>query len=538
VAFLYFGLRPLVLSGRQLVGHGSDPQIFVWSLGWWPHAILHGENPFFTHALWAPQGLNLAWNTSVPGPALLLSPLTVLFGPVAAYNVAAVLMPALAAWTAFLLCRYLTRAFWPSLVGGYLFGFSSYLLGQTEGHLHMTAVFALPLIALFTVRYLDSDLGGRALTVRLGPLFAFQLLVSTEVSFTLLLGFGLALLLAYILVPERRGRLVSILPALAASGILGALLAAPFLYYTATGFTSDSLHPDESFVGDLLNFVVPTKISLAAVGWAGAISNTFPGNDAERGAYLGVPLLAIVALYAFARWRSPGARFLIVSFAVACLAVLGGKLVVDGQALFRLPWALVEGLPAFDNVLPVRLAVYASLTAAVMASLWVASRSAGALRWVLPALAVVALAPNPAAGVWASSFSVPAFFTSAAYRDCLDPGETILPLPVGAAGESLLWQAVDGYRFRMAGGDLGFGPPKPFLDSEAASLIGQGYGTAPSQSDLMAELIRDKHVSTVVVDERLFGAWSGALDRLAPGQEVGGVLLYSFTSTAPDCPGA
>jgi hypothetical protein len=538
VAFLYFGLRPLVLSGRQLVGHGSDPQIFVWSLGWWPHAILHGENPFFTHALWAPQGLNLAWNTSVPGPALLLSPLTVLLGPVAAYNVAAVLMPALAAWTAFLLCRYLTRAFWPSLLGGYLFGFSSYLLGQTEGHLHMTAVFALPLIALFTVRYLDSDLGGRALTVRLGPLFAFQLLVSTEVSFTLLLGFGLALLLGYILVPERRGRLVSILPALVASSILGALLAAPFLYYTATGFTSDSLHPDESFVGDLLNFVVPTKISLAAVGWAGGISNTFPGNDAERGAYLGVPLLAMVALYAYACWRKPGARFLIVSFAATCVAILGGRLVVDGHRLFRLPWAVVSGLPVFDNVLPVRLAVYASLAAAVMASLWIAGRSAGILRWVLPVLAVVALAPNPWAGLWTTNLSVPAFFTSAAYRDCLDPGETILPLPVGAAGQALLWQAVDGYRFRMAGGDLGFGAPKAFLDSEAASLIGQGYGTTPSQSGLMAELIRDKDVSTVVVDKAVFGAWSGALDRLASGHDVGGVLLYRFTNTAPDCPGA
>ena len=38
-------------------------------------------------------------------------------------------MPAVSAWAAFLLCRHLAGRFWPSLIGGYLFGFSSYELG-------------------------------------------------------------------------------------------------------------------------------------------------------------------------------------------------------------------------------------------------------------------------------------------------------------------------------------------------------------------------------------------------------------------------
>ena len=46
----------------------------------------------------------------------------------------------------FLLCRRLTGGFWPSLVGGYLFGFSSYMLGRTEGgHPNLTAVAGIPL---------------------------------------------------------------------------------------------------------------------------------------------------------------------------------------------------------------------------------------------------------------------------------------------------------------------------------------------------------------------------------------------------------
>ena len=104
--------------------------------------------------------------------SLLVAPLTALAGPVVSYNVAALLMPPLAAWTAFLLCHHLTRALWPSVAGGYLFGFSAYLLGQQLGHLHMTSVFLLPVIALLVVRYLQGGLAGRPLVVRLGATLA------------------------------------------------------------------------------------------------------------------------------------------------------------------------------------------------------------------------------------------------------------------------------------------------------------------------------------------------------------------------------
>src|SRR5262249_23306046 len=146
VSLLYFGIPVAAHPGRDWIGTGEDPQIFVWSLAWWPHAILHGENPIVTHAVWPPVWLNLAWVSSIPGLALLLAPVTLLAAPVAAYNVASILMPALAAFTAFVLCRHVTHAFWPSLAAGYVFGFSSYMLGQLEGHLHMSSVFLLPLV--------------------------------------------------------------------------------------------------------------------------------------------------------------------------------------------------------------------------------------------------------------------------------------------------------------------------------------------------------------------------------------------------------
>ena len=78
-------------------------------------------------------------------------PLTWLANPVVSFNVLTLLAPALSAWTAFLLARYLTRDRFASFIGGYLFGFSSYELGQLLGHLHMDLIFIVPLLLLFAL---------------------------------------------------------------------------------------------------------------------------------------------------------------------------------------------------------------------------------------------------------------------------------------------------------------------------------------------------------------------------------------------------
>ena len=69
VSFLAFGLRLLIEPGHVYEGVYDDPQIPIWSFAWWPHAILHGQNPFLTHAIWAPSGVDLAWANTLPATA-------------------------------------------------------------------------------------------------------------------------------------------------------------------------------------------------------------------------------------------------------------------------------------------------------------------------------------------------------------------------------------------------------------------------------------------------------------------------------------
>src|SRR6185369_7278047 len=75
-AAAFFGIPLLVQAKPAVFGGGADADIFIWAFAWWPHAILHGHEPFVTHAIWAPSGVNLAWTTTVPGLALAFSPLT------------------------------------------------------------------------------------------------------------------------------------------------------------------------------------------------------------------------------------------------------------------------------------------------------------------------------------------------------------------------------------------------------------------------------------------------------------------------------
>ncbi len=537
VAFLWFALPLLLESGPHYLGHGVDPQIFIWSFAWWPHAIGHGLNPFVTTLQWAPTGVNLTWATTVPGLAVPFTPLTLLAGPVVSYDTAVVLMPALGAWTAFLLCRHLTRRFWPSLVSGYLFGFSGYELGQITGHLHMTSIAALPLVALVLVRFVDGTLSRVGFVWRLGLLLAWQLLLSTEVTFTLALALILGLPLTYLLAPSVRPRLRELVVPLAEAALIAAVLTSPFLIYLVKGRGTAAVGVSPVYLGDLLNLLVPTNQEFLGIH-AGSVANRFPGNDAERDLYLGPFILLIVLLYGIRARATQAARVLFAFAGLGLLLALGQSLVIDGHSTVDLPWRLVYDRGVIENVIPSRLFLFPSLAVAVMVALWTASTRGRWLPVVLPALAVLSLAPNLHASSYTTAYRVPAFFTDSRYAACVAPGSTVLPLPIAYAGDSDLWQVDTHFRWKLAGGYLG-APPKA-LQSPAATAAVTGSEPIPAgKSRLLARYIAAKGVSTVVLDPRAKADFAAALDSLATPHAVGGVVVYRFGSSAPaGCPTA
>lgn len=56
ISFAYFGWRLLPHPGRVVFGNENAP-LYIWSFGWWRHAIGSGINPLVSHALYAGSGV-------------------------------------------------------------------------------------------------------------------------------------------------------------------------------------------------------------------------------------------------------------------------------------------------------------------------------------------------------------------------------------------------------------------------------------------------------------------------------------------------
>ena len=523
-SFAFFGLRVASNPSRELIGFGADPAIFVWSFAWWPHALLNAHNPLDASVLWAPDGIDLSWVTTVPLLSVLYAPLTLATNAGVAYNVAAVLAPALAGTTCFLLCRYLTGAFWPSLAGGFSFGFSAYMVGQTLGHVHLTNVFPIPLVALFLVQYVRGDLTWRQAALRLAVTLSALLWIGTELFFTATVMLILAGLLALASLPHLRRRLLEAVPVIAAAYAVSALAAAPLLIAAFDNFRYDSINRPEDWGADLLNFLVPTRLTAAGAVWAPPIAERFHGNDAETTAYLGLPILAAVVLFAVTRWRRPGSRFLVLALLGGVLATLGTTLRVAGHELFWLPWDLVVEQRLFNHALPVRFSMYVSLAAAVIVAYVVAALPprAGA---VVAGLVVVSLVPRVDLPLWSISPDRPSFFTDGLYEDCLRKDENVFTVPYNLHGYSLLWQVDADFDFRMPGGYVRPGLPPEFTALRAVWEL-NFQGVIPERPQL-DELIRVKQVDRIVVSTGYHHElWKGALAYLGPPEVLGGVAVY------------
>jgi len=255
---LYFALAALLLD-RGFIGHpgyyvgrDTDPPQTMWFFNWWRFSLAHRLNPFFTDWVWAPLGMNLAWTTCVPFPAWLSLALQVTMGEPATYNIIAMLMLPLAAFSAFLLCRRVTGAFWPSVLGGYIFGFSSYMFGEVLAHLDLVAVFPVPFIVLLTLKKLDAEISARRYAILTAALLTVQFLCFPELFATITIVGGFALLLAMVLFDSggMRVQLAGLIGPAASGYLIASAFLSPYLtsccradFLTLPSGSQESLRP-------------------------------------------------------------------------------------------------------------------------------------------------------------------------------------------------------------------------------------------------------------------------------------------------------
>jgi hypothetical protein len=236
--------------------------------------------------------------------------------------------------------------------------------------------------------------------------------------------------------------------------------------------------------------------------WLASMTARFPGGIPERGSYLGLPVLLMIALLVLRRRRSPPVLFLLAAFGVATFLTLGTALYVNGHRLVWLPWSLLSHTTGFEDMLPSRFAVYASLAVAVMVALWISSTPGrfASRPVVLPALAVVALVPPFWRGTDVFHPQRWAFFSDKLYKVCIPRGETLMVFPFGRWGESTLWQAESGFWFKIAAGTLGHNnQPKTFVsDPTVSALVFENDPSARPSMDQIHALAARRHVDRIL----------------------------------------
>ncbi len=527
LALLAYGGLSLAMFGPWILGRMTtwflsastqDGSIFIWMFRWWPHAITHGINPLHTTVAWAPTGINLAWVTSVPLPAVALSPVTAVSGPFFSFNLVELAAPALAAWTAYLLCRHLAGAFLPALAGGFFFGFSPYLIDEFGmGHPNLSLVFLVPLAAYLVVRLLDGSLPARLVIPLLGVVLGAQLYISTETFATLTLMGGLFALIGLAAGPLWRQRLRAAIGPVAGAYAVAAVLGIPLFYALAAWprpykpILFATIGHGAQSGGDFLRYLIPGRFTLL---WDGSHWGGY-GNPW----YLGVPLIALLVVFAVTERRRRSTWLLAAGLLVTLVLSIGDTVAVFGAHI--LPWRLAAALPLLSSAQPGRLVVYAFLLIAVMVARWLARPRRLVLRAALAAAAALVILPNFPGDVWASRVPVPGFLTQGIYHRYLRPGE-IVWIVDPHHDRQMIWQARTGFSFRLAGGFFGVTPsglPTPPSAAMQAHL-GTGAITGASVADIRAFLAGHR-VGAVLMAEQPRG--SDARRVLAAATGVAGV---------------
>jgi hypothetical protein len=502
LAFAIWVVPILSVFGREHIGTGlQDSRYYQWALAWTPWAVSHGIDPLRTGYVFAPGGVSLAWSAFVPGPALVAWPVTALFGPLVSLNVLLAVAPALAAWATYLVCNRLTHRFWPSFLGGCLFGFSAYMGANIVGFINLVLIFPVPLLVYLVIRNVEGSLGPVAFVAGFAALLIGLFSISTELFGTATLFGAVAFLGALAFATELRGRLVRTGGLVLLAGAIAALVLLPYIVAIFADAPDKPVRQAEAASPDLSSLVVPPPVIRAG----GPASEStlkklleYPRSNGQS--YIGAAVLLMLLGFAITERRRRSTWLLLGFVVVSAILTLGPVLHVGGHPSWPLPERVVTVLPLMAAAVPARFALYSALAIGVIAALWLsnAPRRTGWIRWLVVAAALLSLFPY--APHHAGPVEGPSFFATGPVSQVLRPGENVYVIAYNK-GEEMLWQATSDFRFKLAQGYIG--PIPPELDSGlmAVGLHVRKAPVVPTPQEFAA-WTQERDVSAVILDDR------------------------------------
>ena len=421
-------------NGRVLKHNIDDHGVFLFFVAHAERVVFHLENPFVTHQLNAPDGVNMMANTSILLLALPAAPVTHWLGA----GVAVALLLTLGlfgtayAWY-WVLSRHLVTSRVAAAIGGLWCGFAPTMVSHANGHVNFVSQFLVPFLIWRVLRLREP---GRAVRngLAVAALIVAQIFVNEEILLFTALSLGV-FVVAYALWDRAGARAVA-KPFLAGLGVAAgtstAVLAWPlwFQFFGRGSYHGQPFAPDE-YVTDLLAYAVYARQS---IGGNPALARALSVSATEDNAFFGLPVLIMLGVALWLLRRSAAAKAAAVAGLVLALMGLGPSLQVAGQDTgVPLPFALISHVPIIDLVSVTRFTMVSATVAGLLLAL--AADRAGGLSprrrvvfWVALTAALVPVAPKPLPAEQAAP--PPAFLASGLWRQYVAPGRTLVPVPL------------------------------------------------------------------------------------------------------------
>jgi hypothetical protein len=371
-------------SGR--LPSSRDTASYVWGFWWVAHQVTHLGNPWFTSQMAAPVGVQLGFHTLIPLPGLLLTPVTLIFGPSASYNLLVLITPGLLCYAMYRAARLWLPSATGAIAAGAFFGLSAMLTQQDWYHVNIAlgAVF-LPMALEASVRLRRTP--GLRQAVILGLVMGAAVLTDQESAVLAAIVTGLTLLPWLV----RHPSWAKLRPA-ALAVVIGAVLASPQLlvmtqeavFAHARGGLAIDPHllavSYKQYGIGLPGMFTPTP-RVADFGLASLAGPFLHGRDNEGLPMFGV-ILTVLALFGLAvSWRRRSAWLLAALWAGCAILALGTSLWIGRHqylplaqiwhgvrvsALMPYTWFVrIPGLASFRNA--DRLAILGLVPAALLA---------------------------------------------------------------------------------------------------------------------------------------------------------------------------
>jgi hypothetical protein len=298
---------------------------YVWDFWWVARQVSHLSSPWSTRYLAAPVGSDLGYHTLMPLPGLLMTPVTLVFGPSLSYNLLSVLCPGLLCYAMYRAARLWLPTQLGAIAAGGFFGLSAILTWRSwyELNLALGALF-LPMALEAAVRLTRRP--GRRQAIILGVVMGAALLTDQESAVLATIVAGL------VLVPWlARHPSAARLRAAGLAALTGLLVASPqfiVMLQQASASRAPAPHPgllDVNYVlsGASLQQMFAPSPRVADYGLTSVSQYYYHGPVSIVTTSFGIVLTALTLFGIVVSWRRRHARSLALLWVACVLLSLG-----------------------------------------------------------------------------------------------------------------------------------------------------------------------------------------------------------------------